>query len=172
MTSRKHPVNFSQIAIGVLALALGALLYLIDRPATHTYFVPEALSLFQQSPRLLGPLGNQLPTLLHTFAFCLISCGIFSTNRWNAFGICVLWVLIDGTFEIGQQPDIAKTIAEFVPDWFARIPILENTRGYFLYGRFDPLDLFSILLGACSGYGVVMATTQTLSTTRCPASRD
>lgn len=155
--------NFKQVGIGVLALVLGVLLYVLDRPAAQTYFVPEAVSLFQQNSKFFGAIGNQLPTLLHAFAFCLITCGIFSASRWNALGICVLWVLIDGAFEIGQQSDIANVIAEVVPDWFSQIPVLENTRSYFLYGHFDPLDLLSIVLGAGAAYGVARATERTAS---------
>ena len=158
MTEQRHPVNLTQLGIGVLALLIGVLLYWLDRPAAQTYFMPETLSLFRQTPRLFGSLGNQLPTFLHAFAFCLISAALVSRTRSTALGICLLWAGIDSLFEIGQHPAVAARLAAAIPAWFAHVPLLDNTRSYFLHGHFDPLDLASILLGAVAAYGLIMLT--------------
>jgi hypothetical protein len=70
-------------------------------------------------------------------------------------------MLLDGLFEIGQHPAIARLIVEYIPEWFNDVTILENTQDYFLSGRFDPVDLFSILLGGMLAYMVFLATPKT-----------
>jgi hypothetical protein len=160
-TSLNKEVNRLQILIGISALVIGVVLYLLDRPSGQTYFVPESMSLFEETPKLFGKVGDHLPTFLHVFGFCLISCGILTQSRWIALGICSFWLFLDGLFEIGQHPAVANVIVEYIPGWFNNAAILENTRDYFLSGRFDPVDLFSILLGGMLAYMVFLATPKT-----------
>ena len=138
-----------------MALGLGVLLYILDRPAGHTYFLPEALSLFSTTPRVFGALGNQLPTFLHALAFCLITSGILGCGRRGALFVCLFWLSVDAAFEIGQYPSLAGEITTLIPDWFAAVPLLDNTESYFTQGRFDPADLASILLGAVCAYFLI-----------------
>ncbi|MEN8131965.1 MAG: hypothetical protein ABFS45_17640 [Pseudomonadota bacterium] len=160
-TSLNKEVNWLQILIGISALVIGVVLYLLDRPSGQTYFVPESISLFEETSKLFGMAGEHLPTFLHVFGFCLITCGILTQNRWVALGVCSFWVLLDGLFEIGQHPAIASLIVEHIPGWFNNVPILENTQAYFLSGRFDPMDLLSVLLGGILAYVVVIITPKT-----------
>ena len=66
--------------------------------------------------------------------------------------------MADPACEIGQHTDIAPLLAKQLPEWFNRLPILENTAGYFLHGNFDPLDLLSIFLGALTAFVLTLAT--------------
>lgn len=145
-------MDWKQILIGVLALGLGIALYVLDRSPTQTYFLPDALSLFSATPSVFGTLGNHLPTFLHVFAFCLISSGILGCGRRGALIVCFFWLFIDGAFEIGQHPSASEIIIPMIPSLFFDIPILDNTVNYFAQGRFDPIDLISILLGVVSAY--------------------
>jgi hypothetical protein len=158
MAGADRGVNRTQIYLGILALVLGVVLYLLDRPSAQTYFVPEALSLYQGGSKVFGVLGNYLPTFVHAFAFALISNGVLNKNLKTALGVCAFWALVDGAFELGQHPAIAPHITALIPAWFSHLPLLENTRGYFQFGRFDPLDLLSIAVGATLAYAVIVFT--------------
>jgi hypothetical protein len=152
MNEIQWKINGWQIAIGVLALGVGVALYVLDRPPSQIYFVPKAWSLFKGTPSTFGAIGYHLPTFLHVFAFCLITSGVLACGRQGAAVICVLWMLVDMLFEIGQQQDIASEIVAYIPDWFKGVPFLENTADYFVQGRFDPADLLAILFGAIAAY--------------------
>ena len=145
-------IDWRQVALGSLALGLGIVLYLVDRPASETYFVPESLSLFSHGSTVFGSLGQHMPTFLHVFAFCLLSSGILDCNKRCALLVCGFWLCLDGLFEIAQHDAIAERLVPWVPDWFNGIPILENTANYFSRGHFDPLDLASIVLGSMLAY--------------------
>lgn len=148
----KWKINWRLIVIGLAALALGAVLYIYDRPASHIYFVPNFLSQYKGEPVLFGFIGYYMPTFLHVFSFCLISIGILGSEQGMESGICLFWLLVDGAFEIAQHHYIADEIIHHIPDWFKFIPILENTKNYFINGRFDPADLTAILLGTITAY--------------------
>jgi hypothetical protein len=144
-----------QIMIGAVALGVGILLYMLDRPSNHTYFLPEALSLFTTTPRVFGQLGNQLPTFLHVLAFSLLTSGILGSSKQSAWRVCGFWLCIDAAFEIGQYPLVAEKIIVLIPHWFSAIPLLDNTANYFARGRFDIADLVSILLGALCAFALL-----------------
>jgi len=44
------------------------------------------------------------------------------------------------------------------PDFFERIPFLENTRAYFLNGTFDAYDLVAFFIGGAVAYGLLLIT--------------
>lgn len=153
--------NHPRLFTGLGALALGTLLYLLDRPAERTYFIPQFLADALQpdgGAGLFGGLGQQLPTFLHTFAFCLLTAALLRVGVRGSLAICSGWLMIDAAFEIGQHPDIAPVLARWTPDWFSAIPVLDNTAGYFLNGRFDPYDLISIVVGAVLALPLILAT--------------
>jgi hypothetical protein len=145
-------VDWRPVFIGVLALGLGVAVYVLDRSSGQTYFLPDALSLHSGHSSVFGKLGDHLPTFLHVFAFCLISSGILNGTRRGMLMICLFWLFIDAAFEIGQHPSVSKIIIPMIPDFFFDIPVLDNTANYFAQGRFDPVDLLSIFLGAACAY--------------------
>ncbi len=163
MSSPRRPLlfNLPRLFTGLAALGLGVLYYLLERSAERTYFIPQFLADALQSGgggSVLGALGQQLPTLAHTFALCLLTAALLPVGRRGALAICAGWLAVDAAFEVGQHPRIAPWLAQRVPDWFAGVPVLENTASYFLHGRFDPLDLASIVLGALLALPVILAT--------------
>ncbi len=151
--------NKLQVLIGAAALLIGSLVYLIDRAPGETYFVYNTgvnISLHNIVPGVFGPLGHSLPAFIHVFAFVLITAGIVSCGRRGWLIICLSWFLIDSAFEFGQK--FSRWTVNFIPRSFESIPILENTKGFFLRGTFDVYDLAAMAIGAITAYAVLTAT--------------
>lgn len=156
----RPPIHFNtvQLTIGIAALAVGVLVYALDRPAGQTYFIPDTFNISTGLHSAFGALGNHLPTFFHTFSFCLITAALLNVRTTGALVICTSWLIVDAAFEIGQHADIAPLLIKRIPEWFSHLPVLENTASYFLHGRFDPLDLLSIVLGAAAAFVLILAT--------------
>jgi hypothetical protein len=152
-------INKIQILIGVIGLVFGSLVYLIDRPPDQTYFVYSSnidISLYSELPNLFGFIGNSLPAFIHVFSFILVTAGLISYQKKRYLIICLWWFLLDCAFELGQK--FSAWSLKMIPDWFAGLPLLENTEGFFLEGTFDFLDLAAITLGSIIAYFVLLAT--------------
>jgi hypothetical protein len=152
-------INKTQILIGIIGLLIGSLVYLIDRPSNHTYFVsssPINISLSDTMPHVFGAIGNSLPDFLHVFSFILLTAGLLWCRKKGYFIICVSWFLVDTAFEVGQK--FALWSSSLVPDWFAEIPFLETSKSYFLQGTFDFFDIAAIALGSIAAYFVLLGT--------------
>ena len=145
-------VNKKNIFIGILGLFAGVWEYL-NRPPGSAYFLTKFEFIERYSyllPDIYGKLGGWAPEFFHAFSFSLISMGLFSKTRRSRKVFCLLWFGIDSLFEVGQN--YGHQIATWLPSWFNRIPLLGNTRYYFLNGRFDIFDILAILLGASVAY--------------------
>jgi len=152
-------MNKKQIIIGFVTLFIGSLIYLIDRPPDQTYFVyssPVNISLFTTIPNIFVVIGGSLPEFIHVFSFIVITAGLIFCNKRGYLIICLPWFLIDCVFEVGQNVNTCSS--NIIPDWFARIPFLENTENYFLKGTFDYLDLAAIAFGTLTAYFVLLTT--------------
>jgi hypothetical protein len=155
----KDTVNTRQILIGAAGLLVGALVYLVDRPPDYTYFVYRSgidISLYNILPNLFGPIGHSLPAFSHVFSFILITAGLIGCRKRGYLIICLSWFLVDCAFELGQK--FNSFAVRFVPDWFAEIPIIGNTKNYFLQGTFDYLDLIAISIGSALAYFLLLVT--------------
>lgn len=151
--------NRLQLFVGVAALLLGALVYLVDRPPDQTYFVSSIgtnISLYKTFPNLFGFLGSNLPAFIHVFSFILITAAFISYSKRGCLIICLSWFLIDSTFELGQK--FSTYPLKIIPNWFTGIPFLENTKNYFLQGTFDFNDLIAIAIGTVMAYFVLLTT--------------
>jgi len=152
-------INKTQILIGTIGLLIGSLIYLIDRPPDQTYFVyssPINISLFKVMPTLFASIGNSLPAFIHIFSFIVITAGLIFCRKKGYLIICLSWFLIDCAFEMGQK--YSTWSSRIIPDWFAGIPFLENTKNFFLQGTFDFIDLAAIALGTVIAYLVLLIT--------------
>jgi len=141
--------NRLQIIIGMAGLLSGLLVYLVDRPLDQTYFLyrlPIKLSLNKTLPTLFGNIANSLPSFIHTFSFILLTVGIMAFQKKGIILISLSWFLVDCVFEVGQK--LNTWCSMIIPDWFAKIPFLENTENYFLQGTFDFSDLAATAMGA------------------------
>ncbi len=145
-----------QLIIAGLALAIGILVYIIDRDPGHTYFMPEQLSLYSKQPPVFGWVGRHLPDFVHVYAFILLGCAALQPGIGGVLVITLFCLLAEIGFEIGQHPSVAPWVVEHIPDWFSHIPLLENTSAYFSEGRFDPHDVLAFVLGAACAYLTVI----------------
>jgi hypothetical protein len=152
--------NKLQVLIGAAVLLIGgALVYVVDRAPDETYFVYSTgvnISLYNILPNVFGLLGNSLPAFIHVFAFALITAGVVSCGKRGWLIICFTWFLIDSAFEFGQK--FSTWTVNFIPGSFESIPILENTKAFFLQGTFDVHDLVAMAIGAITAYAVLTAT--------------
>ncbi len=149
--------NRAQLLIGLAALLLGTMVYVLDRPADQA-FVPSAISLFASTPSVFGVVGRSLPAFAHVFAFSLLTAALLADAKKTAVIVCLGWFLVDAAFELGQRAPIAQWLSKLIPPWFAHLPILDKTGRYFLHGTFDPSDIFAIALGAFAAYLVIQNT--------------
>lgn len=140
------------VLIAITALAIGLLVYLLDRQPDRVYFLSHGLSLVHGRHPLFGVMGGYLPAFVHVYAFILLTVAIAGSSNTRLLRICTLWFVIAALFESGQHPLLAPRIAAALPAWFARVPVLDNTAAFFLKGTFDLLDLLSIALGTVAGY--------------------
>ena len=141
-----------QAAATAGALAVGVLVYLIDRQPASVYFIPEWISLNNNFGPIFGELGAFLPTFIHVYVFILLTALVLTPPPSKAALICLAWFALECSFEIAQITSIAQWIVGVVPNWFAGIPFLENTSAYFVAGTFDLLDLVSIAAGTAGAY--------------------
>jgi hypothetical protein len=138
--------------VGFVALTLGILVYLFDRPATAVYFVPDSWRLAATPHLLFGVLGNYLPAFMHALAFSLFINAI--AGRRYVGLMCASWFMAEVSFEVAQTDSVAFRIADILPDWFARLPILENISSHFLTGRFDVMDVLFLMFGCATAYAI------------------
>jgi hypothetical protein len=152
-------INTRQLIIGSSVLFGGALFYYFFRSAEHTYFLKflgNSHHLKDFLPPLLAIFENSLPTFIHVVGFTLMTASIIAKQKRGYAAVCLAWFAIDVLFEIGQGID--KMIIQIIPNWFSNFLFLENTRNYFLQGRFDYFDLLSIVLGSIIAYNVLIKT--------------
>ncbi len=154
MTKFRSDAVLALAALG--SLALGILVYALDRSPESVYFLPAAWSLAGDGDRWFGSLGGQLPEFAHVYAFSLLTALILGHSRKGAWLSCAAWWTLDSLVELGQHAAISPHIAAAVPAWFVGIPFLENTGPYFAHGTFDPLDLAAIAVGAFVAYFTIV----------------
>ncbi len=156
---RTQSLNFTQIAIGGLALFVGLLVYLVDRSPPQVYFLSKlgfSSSLSHLLPNLPGHAGKILPAFLHAFAFILITGGLLACGKRGALLVTLSWFLVDSLFEVGQR--FGARVAEVIPGWFDRLWLLEATRSYFLVGTYDPMDMVAIATASVIAYIILLRT--------------
>lgn len=140
--------RFSPAFVALLALVIGLLVYLLDRPAGSAYLLPAAGTYSMASSKIFGAVGNVLPSFVHTFAFGLLTALALGRSRRALVLGCGTWWTIGTLFEIGQHPALSGRLAASLPHWFGDWPLLDHMGTYFLRGTFDPADLASTAMGA------------------------
>jgi hypothetical protein len=150
------------IALAGLALLTGVVIYVLDRSPSNVYFLRGWINEAEHrqasqdlSEGYFGHLGYYLPTLLHTFAFILLTMALvipYQSFKKYILRVCLAWFVIESLFELAQMDTIANQIARRFSTGFAEIPFIENIPNYFIAGTFDVLDLLSIAVGAIAAY--------------------
>ncbi len=149
-----------QIAVAIGVLAIGVLVYLLDRQPGSVYFIPDWISLANNLSPIFGQIGHHLPTFVHVYAFILLTVVVAVPAISKLVPVCLAWFAIDSLFEVAQLNPIAQWIGSHTPIWFSGIPFLDNTADYFLSGTFDMLDLLSIATGALVAYLTIVISTR------------
>jgi hypothetical protein len=136
------------VIAATLALLAGVLIYVTARPAGSVYLLPASVMMPQQgSP--FGIAAVFLPSFLHVLAFTLLTAAILRPRTHGGIAaIAGVWCAINVLFVICQHTLIAPRIAASLPDWFARVALLENVGPYFLRGTFDYADIAAAVAGA------------------------
>lgn len=133
---------------GIALLALGALYYVVLRPAAIAAgFVSSAAT----APGIATVLGS-LPTFLHVCAFALLTGVVATTDRYGRACICTAWVGIDAVFEMGQHALVSPTLAVPLEHWCAALAVCRRTSQFFVQGTFDPADLIAGVIGGLAAF--------------------
>jgi len=139
-------VQVAQLGLAVLALSIGLLLYLLDRPAGHAALIPAAWSRPAGGGAVFGAAAAWLPSFLHPFAFSLLTAATLPRSTAAAAGSCALWWGIGLGFEILQHPALALPVAAALHG----VPGLQTLARFGLQGRFDLADIAALSAGACA----------------------
>jgi hypothetical protein len=139
-----------QLLLAAAVLSLGALVYVVDRPADATPYL-DALHALAPWPDLsFGRIGDHLPTFAHAFAFSVLTATLL--GRALHVTSCVAWLVVNAGFELGQRPEVAGRLADLLPLSLRQTPLANAMESYFLSGTFDAWDLVSICAGAAAAY--------------------
>jgi hypothetical protein len=133
-------------ATGGLALALGLLVYLLDRSPTQAMLIPRIAAL--AGSRVFGVIGQWLPSFVHPFAFSLFTAAALAPRVGPRYEACVAWGAVNIAFELGQHPLLSGRVAEALQDALGRTPLTRSIANYFLRGTFDIGDIVAALAGA------------------------
>lgn len=149
-------------SLALALLVLGTLVYTLDRPAGSALGLPWPIAPTGLNVGAFGVLGGSLPSFAHTFAFSLIH-GLVLVQRASRTArlatlarCCAGWALVETAFECGQHPALAQALATWSQYFHENGDTAGKTTtfvvGYFVHGRFDPLDVIAILLGAGTSF--------------------
>lgn len=142
------------VGLGVLALAIGVLVYLTDRDPAHAAWIPPAWSV--SGPALFGAVGSWLPSLTHAFAFSLFTAAVAGSRPTApAYGACVLWWAVDSAFELAQAPGLSGPITSAMAATPAPAWLTDPVSSYLMRGHFDWADLLAIAAGAVAAGAVL-----------------
>jgi hypothetical protein len=153
MPRGQHREEATLLLLAALLLVVGVIVYAVDRGGAAYFLIGWAPS--QGKAELFGPLGNHLPTFVHSLAMILVTAAVL--RPWSNLlpAIVIGWVAVECLFEIGQISPFDAHVAAVLPAWFDDVPVLEASADYFLNGTCDPLDFLSIGLGAAAAYWIV-----------------
>lgn len=140
------------VALALLALTIGAFVYLLDRPAGSTQLIPAVLQLSRDGRSVFGSPGEWLPSLVHIYAFILLTAAITRPSTRNLLVVCMGWLSLETFFELIQHPVFIEFFAGRTSGWQAGTPGLAAVHDYAAAGVFDPLDLGALVLGAAAAY--------------------
>ncbi len=155
---RKEAHQWLRFSLGIFSLIIGSLVYLIDRPADTSYLIPQSLSLFERNATLFGAVGNSLPTFSHVFAFILITAALCSVRHSTYLLICGIWLTIESLFELAQHSAINEFLISGLPTLMTEQPLMEHAINYFQNGRYNTVDMLSIIAGVIAAYLVLRIT--------------
>ncbi len=101
--------------MGLVALVLGSLIYVLVRPEGSSYLscvfhYPLALSLEH------FPFINNLPSLFHVLGFSLLTLAVLNNHKY-ALASCLFWFAINVLFEVGQHSFVVQWLDMNKIEW-------------------------------------------------------
>jgi hypothetical protein len=136
----------SLVMTGGIALALGLIVYLSDRNASHAALIPAVAAL--GGSNLFGALGQWLPAAVHPFAFSLFTAAALPSRSAWRYGACAAWCMVNITFELGQHPLVSGYLVGVLQTGSGQSAPRSTLASYFLHGTFDRADIVAAVLGA------------------------
>ncbi len=142
------PKTLKLTVVGLLALVLGSLVYVVVRAEGSSYL--SRIVHYSLPVSFEFPFINNLPSFFHVLSFSLLTFTILGERKY-ALASCAVWLVINLLFEVGQHP--------YVTYWLDQgnvlLPIvLEN---YIRLGTFDVGDVAFSVLGATTAYSIIMS---------------
>ncbi len=134
-----------KLLLAFLALALGLMIYLLDRPANTILFL-QWLPYHINNSFSLGIPGDNLPSFAHTYAFTLI---ISAAITIKARTVALSWLAIECFFELIQSSFISTHMSIYANSDSSLLVLVSN---YCVNGTFDGLDIVAITLGSLLAY--------------------
>lgn len=134
------------IGSGGLALAMGALVYAVDRQFSliAPIIPPRSLA----TGALFGVLGQWLPSFVHPFAFSLFTAAVHTSGARAPYWPCVAWWVVNVLFELAQSPNASVAIATGLQDALGQTWLTRPLSDYLVQGTFDVGDLAAATAGA------------------------
>ena len=136
------------LALSVMTLALGLLVYLTDRTLSRSAWIPNDLAL-SVGP-VFGVAGGWLPSFAHGLGFSLLTAAWLPSRGLAPYGGCLLWAIVDTAMEAGQHPALRTGLARSIQDAFGASPLPTTVARYFSRGTFDLADVGAVVLGAAA----------------------
>jgi hypothetical protein len=150
VASSQWLVTATLVAMGIVGLAVGALVYATDRDRAHAMLFP-ALSTLTTGP-VFGEAGLWLPSFAHPFGFSLFTA---AAARRSAYGACGAWWAINMVFEFAQHPQLSMRFAEAMNSLAGQTWLSRALSNYALRGSFQLDDLLAATAGALAAAGVL-----------------
>ena len=151
----KTVANKTLLNMGLLALVTGGLFYFLNRPFGATYFHQKLRFIDRIIPRISGLpslIIDSFPAFVHPFSFSLIGMGLIAKTRISRFLVCFVFMSLNLFCEFGQR--YKSMYLQIIPDWFGSLPLLANTKNFFIYGTFDWCDVGAIVLGSLAAFAI------------------
>ena len=140
-------------ALACLALLVGVMVYVADRPASQALLIPAVAAL--AGGHFFGALGQWLPSFVHPFAFSLLTAAVLPVQVSPRYGACVAWCLVNVAFEVGQHPAFKTGLAEFLHGDSGQWPPAHALANYLLRGTFDLGDIAAVIGGTLAAAAVL-----------------
>lgn len=103
-----------------------------------------------------GSLNDNLPSLIHTFSFSLLTTGFWPSQDKKTFiTACFSWSAVNILFEIGQLMPVDFALG--FPDTKTDI-IVDMVLNYCRHGTFDWMDIVYTLAGGGLAYSFLVTT--------------
>lgn len=137
--------------LAALSLGAGAAVYAWLRPR-QAWLLPADWHAPIDS-LWLAPLTGSLPTLLHAFAFVVLTAAVVRPARpRHVLGLGISWLAIETWFECLQHPAAAVDAGVVL----LALPFGEGLARFARSGTFDPADIIGAAVGVLLGVAVVL----------------